>query len=560
MAALALSWLWWNRPVKTDMASYAPADTLLFLEADGLAEVLHGLTSTTVWRETSAASGVEAELGVKGWLMEFVRLTGIGPTDAVILSRSQAAFALLGFEAEEEDGNTLKFTPRGALILETHTGAWRIKPEIEKSLGGFARRLYGSPEVERKEIDGVPYVIWSEKENPKRRLIAAVAESVIIIGNDENAVKACLDVHNGSKPGLAGNEQLREMRRRLGAENSLAFGFMPKGSGAKIVEALAPAFVGGVSEDAKVQSLLATMLPSAVERMVESVGWSARAVEGRIEDRYFLSIPPEVAGMLQAPFTTFPPRDRALAGMLPPDAQQFSLYAFRSPEVAWRGLNAALSTQSDVTQAAIITLALDALLKPYGIERPRDFLRASGSEIATVRLHPSSERKVLIVETLDRESLERQVRKRFGSGAHTQRVGDDELLVSADDEGASFTGGYLIMGEADDVRACLRARRSGNTLSGLDAYGNLTKPIFDEKQFARTFAVDRESTLSFIRLLLDVSGSKNSRSDGDATERMLNQHAYSYTETRLAGDGFEKSTRSPFGLFAEIVRRFQPRS
>lgn len=556
IAMLAFTWLWWSRPVENDMASYVPADALLFLESNSLTEVVRALTSTNAWRDASTDAGVESDLGLNSWLMDFFAMTGLGPTDAVVLSRSQAAVALLGFEAEEEVGDTLKFTPRAALVIETHTSAWRVRPAVEERLNVFARRLYGSPKVERKEIDGVPFIMWSEEGGSKRRLIAAVSESVAVIGNDEEAVKACLDARNGSRPALAGNEQLRQMRERLDAESALAFGFMPKGSGAKIVEALAPAFVGGVSEDAKVQSLLATMLPRLIERLAEHGAWSARASDGRIEDRYFVSIPAGAASMLQAPFTTFPPRADSLAAMLPHDAHQFSLYTFRSPEVAWRGLNAAMSAQSDVTQAAIITLALDAVLKPYGIERPRDFLRAVGSEIATARLNPSSERKVLIAEALDRESLERQVRNHLGSDARTERVGNDELLVS-DDEGASFVGGYLIMGDADDVRACLRVRGSGRTLRDSEAFRSLSKPIFDGKQFARTFSIDRDATLDFIRLLLDTSQT-DAKQVADADERLSDRHAFVYTETRLAGDGFEKRTLSPFGMFGEMASRLQP--
>lgn len=556
IAMLAFTWLWWSRPVKSDMASYVPADALLYIESNSMTDVARGLTSTNAWRDASDAAGVEADIGMKSWLTDFFAITGIGPAEAVIISRSQAAVALLGFEAEEEAGDTLKFRPRVALILETHTSAWRVRPVVEERLNRFARRVYGSPKVERKEIDGVPLVIWSEEESSKRRLISAVSESVIIIGNDEEAVKACLDARNGSRASLMGNEQLRQMRGRLGAEGAIAFGFMPKGSGARIVEALAPAFVGGVSEDAKVQSLLATMLPRLIERLVEHGGWSARAVEGRIEDRYFISIPSDAAATLQAPFTTFPPRTDALAGMLPHDARQFSLYTFRSPEVAWRGLNAALSAQSDVTQAAIITLALDAILKPYGIERPRDFLRAVGSEVATARLHPTSERKVLIAEALDRESLEKQVRKHLGSDARAERIGGAELLVS-DDEAASFVDGYLILGEADDVRACLRARGSGRTLRDSDAFRSVSEPILGENQFARTFSIEHEPTIDFIRLLLDAAHSAK-KPEGVAVERLLSRHGYAYTETRLASDGFEKRTLSPFGLFGDMARRFQP--
>src|SRR5919197_1612759 len=339
LALCVFAWLWCTRPVKVDMATYVPADSIVYLEANSLPEIFGAVTSTDDWRELAAPSG------------------------------------------------------------------------------------------------------------ERRRIVAAVSESVAVVGNDEAAVRACLDVRRGARPSLAGSEQLKEMRARLGADGALAFGFAPQGSAAKVVEVFAPAFVGGVTEDVHIQSLLATLLPQLTNRVVGSAGWSSRVAGGRVEDDYFLSLPGEMSERLQAPLAPGAGEGSSAADFLPPDVYQFTRYEFRSPEAAWRGLNAALSSQVDVTMAIGVTRALDGLLKPYGIEQPRDFLRACGPEVATARLEEGSEGKVLVTRVRDRAALLEQVRAHLRTNTRVALTeeGDGELLVSKDPErgAAAFVDDYL---------------------------------------------------------------------------------------------------------------------
>ncbi|HVF42357.1 MAG TPA: hypothetical protein VM936_05085 [Pyrinomonadaceae bacterium] len=559
LAVAAFAWLWLTRPEKVDMAAYVPADSIVYLEADSLPEVFDGVTSTDAWRELSGAAGVELGRKTSGWLTDLVSFTGLGPSDAVVLSRAQVGVAVLGFEAAEESDTTLRFSPRAAVVAETHTSEWRVRAAVEKLAGDFARRSFGAASVERKEVDGVQFVTWVSQSDARRKVVTAVIESVALMGNDEAAVRACLDVRRGTRPSLAANEQLKEMRTRLGGEGALAFGFAPQGSAAKVVEIFAPAFVGGVSSESKLQSLLATVLPQLTSQILGSAGWSARAAGGGIEDRYFLSLPGDMARRLQAPLTPAPARDGGVASLLPPGTYQLTRYNLRSPEEAWKGLGAALSSQVDVSRATFITLALEALVKPYGVEKPREFLRACGTEIATAKLDPESEGKLLIASVRDREALGAEVRARLGRGARAERVGDAELLISADpDEGAAaFAGEYLLMGSEADVRRCLDAHASGagGTLQGSPAFRETWKNFSDEQPFARTLTDERESTETVLEYLARRGDGRGAPKQG-ALEEALARRGYGASETRLADGGFEKRTRSAFGLLGEAVRRF----
>jgi hypothetical protein len=559
IAVVVFAWLWWTRPLKADMSAYVPADSILYVEADSLPDIFGGLTSTAAWRELAPAAGVETNSVGPDWLRRLVSFTGAGPGEAVILARAQVAVTVVGFEAEEESDTTLKFSPRAALVAETHTSEWRVKAAAEKIVGDFARHSFGSPTVERKEVDGVPFVIWSAPSGSHRKIVTAVAESVAVIGNDEGAVRECLEVRRGARASLSGNEQLKEMRARLGAEGALAFGFAPQGSAAKMVEVFAPAFVGGVSPETKVQSLLATVLPQLINQTLGSAGWSSRVVDGSVEDRFFLALPGDMSQRLQAPLAAARGSD-AVAGLLPPNIYQVSRYNFSSPELAWRGLGAALSSQVDVSRATLITLALEALLKPYGIEQPREFLRACGPEIATVKLSNGSESKLLIAAVSDPEALRKLVRAHLGS-ARVQRVGDVELLVSNDPErgASSFVEGFLLMGAEDDVRRCLAARAEKKSLGNSEAYQPPGQDFFPEPAFVQTLTDERDSVRSVVPYVARLGGTRDAANNPAALDEVVSRRPLSVSATRLAEGGFEKKTRSSFGLFGEIISRLGPR-
>jgi hypothetical protein len=384
---------------------------------------------------------------------------------------------------------------------------------------------------------------------------------VAVVGNDESAVQACLDVRRGARPSLSGDEQLKEMRARLGSQAALAFGYAPRGSAAKTVEVFAPAFVGGMSDESHVQSLLATVLPQLINQTLGSVGWSSRVEQGSVEDHYFLTLPGEMSARLQSPLASGDAVEGSAAAALPAETYLLTQYHFRSPEAAWRGLGAVLSTQVDVSRATIITLALEALLKPYGIEEPREFLRACGNEVATAKLDAASEGKVLIASVRDREALRKQALAHLGRGARTERVGDAEILISIDPErgAACFAGDYLLMGSEEDVRRCATARLENRTLLNAAALKAAPQNFFDGPAFARTLTDDRDAARSVLSYFARSGGAARAGSGTDALEEALAHRGYSVSETRLADGGFEKKTRSAFGLFGEIITRFAPR-
>src|SRR6185295_3974252 len=171
-------WLWWVRPRTIDMAAYAPSDSLLYLESNNPADVVGALTKTDAWKLVQDLTGNQQKWYADAWSVKFVKWTGIGPINSVILTRSQLAVIVtdLGV-AQDEESLTIK--PEGALLVETHTAESRIRPAMEQAIKKFAETAYGQPTLRRITLEGVEFIEWSAPGG-SRQVVATIAGSVVI--------------------------------------------------------------------------------------------------------------------------------------------------------------------------------------------------------------------------------------------------------------------------------------------------------------------------------------------------------------------------------------------
>ena len=214
LMAFTAWWVYWNRTSKADMSGYVPDDALAFIEASDLVALANGVTATEAWRSLAQPLGVPAELIPHRWSIGLARWTGIGSTEAVLLARSQCAVVFAPAAHTTESGTTLTIKPLAALIIETHTSQRRMRPVVERHVHQFAQRSFGDGGVTRKQIDGVEFAEWKSADNT-RRLVLAVVDTVVIVGNDESVVLSCIDVQARPAPSLATNHQLQTMKQQL---------------------------------------------------------------------------------------------------------------------------------------------------------------------------------------------------------------------------------------------------------------------------------------------------------------------------------------------------------
>jgi hypothetical protein len=559
---VAAVWLWWNRPQPVEMAAYVPQNSLVYLEFNNLPDILRGITSTESWRTLAPTAGVRSDIGQLGWLTRLAKWTGIGSAESVIFSRAQVAVAVLSIDAKEGRDSELQISPRLVIIVETHTDEGRVEKAITNTVGDFARRTYGEPKFERADRDGTPFFVWTAPDGGKK-IIAAVSGSTAFVGNDDAAVEACLAVRRGERASLAADPQLAEMRQRVGADSALAFGYVPQSSAPKLMQIGALVLAAQSSAGAKEQSALAIIIPQLAARLVGGAAWSAKVENDAIEDDYFFALPSGLIHRLAVALEAAPGGSFQSADYLPADTHQVSRYNFSEPEETWRGINAVVSSQLDPTFAPFAGSFLEKSLRPFGIDSPREFLRAVGPEIATARLDEDGEELVLVAAVRDEKSLRELIGKRLGSKARVARIGGAEMIVSSDAElgAASVFENHVILGSEQGVRRCLEARMAGSTIGATEVF---KKPLSllkqSESPLVLTLTDERESASRFIALVARRAAAAKNSSDAATLAHAVATLPYSASMTRLATDGLERKTISPFGQFATITLQLAPES
>ncbi|MCA1631907.1 MAG: hypothetical protein LC774_16575, partial [Acidobacteria bacterium] len=250
------------------------------------------------------------------------------------------------------------------------------------------------------------------------------------------------------------------------------------------------------------------------------------------------------------------------AEYLPADAHQLTRYNFSEPGETWRGINAIISSELDPTFAPIAGAFLGQSLEPFGIDEPREFLRVVGPEVATARLDPEGEELAFVASVRDEKTLRSLIDKRLGEGSHTERVGDAEMRVSRDAErgAASVFENRVILGSEDAVRRCLEARATGKTLASTDAFKN---PLGFATQGGSQSPIvsltdDREQARRFVSLAAPRRAATPDAPDAATLARAVATLPFSVSVTRIATDGVERKTLSPFGQFAVIALQLAP--
>jgi len=546
------AWIYWNRQARTDMATYAPADCLAFVEANDLTEVAQGIEGTEAWKALAGPIGARSSLLPNRWLVRLARWTGIGSAEAVLLARSQVAIVFTGAEASQA-GPTLTIKPLATLVIETHTSQRRMRPALEHQIADLARRVYKDPVLTQKQVDGVDLSVWSSADGA-RRIYAAFAETAAIVGNDEQSVMYCLEARRGKRSALAGEKQLDDLRKKVDATNATVFGFVSKPGVTSMLQAFALYRAGSSSNATTVARIFADNLGN----LVEALGWSSRFVDGTVADRSSISLAPGVAERLRGSFI---PEDKlALRDLpfVPPDAHSVSLYHFRDVEGVWRELNAIIASHADLVGAITARPMLRSLLKPYGIEDPDTFVHSVGTRIQTIRLEESSP-AVLVTETFDRPGLRKLAQQRLGAKPVTERVGEFEMGISTSDNwAASFADNYYLTGPAEAVRRCLQTKIQSRSLTSTDAFRKSERMVDVSLPITvLTFTRDQHPAISFVEIFSIHERSAFSSSAGaiDDAAKFL---PYAVSVTILKDGAFDWTSRSAFGLVGSLLVALMP--
>jgi len=548
--AVVGAWLWWAEPKNVDMATYAPADSLLYLEANRPIEVVDAIAGTQAWKAFASAIQPQPATPQSKWLRGFIGWTGIGPIKSVILARAQVAMVVTDLRAVEE-GDALNIKSEGALLIETHTSERRIRATFEETIKTLAEKTYGRPTSRRVTLEGVEYSEWIAPEGT-RQIVGAVVGSLVVIGTSEHVVQNCLAVSQGRRPSLKNDPELRLMRLQLEKARSLTFGYVPSANSARLLAVGLPLLLGRAPGDSEFQRLIA----SGASRVFGSLGWTSSTYLTGIEDQYLISLQPSIIARLKP---TFVPNNinSQIQGVLPSDLYSVTSYNFANPAAAWVSLRTAVSSQVDALSAIVFSTLLRSALLSYGVDDPESFLGAVDGELLTIRFDETSERSVLIAGVHDRATL-RQLLSR-GMSVSLRNPGQ-KLEIFEDRTGdfaASLSDEFIVIGSPADVRR-YSTFRDGATLMSAENVRRMTYFLSSPASGnVVTHTNDGDRVRNFFSAI--ISAKDGTTQTPEHLEEEIATLPYSSTETTLGERGIERITRSPLGQFSTLVPLLFPR-
>ena len=536
---IAAAWLWFNRPTPVDLARYAPADSVLYVELNNPSEVVRAIQQTDVWKVAAPIVHSETSSGNKFALM--AARAGIGPIDAVLFSRAQLALVVVGLNASEQD-DTLRVKPEFAVIAETHTSGWRTKPAVVSAVKQLASFVYGASNCTERSADA-EYVECSVAGG-ERKIIGAVEGTLVVIGNTENAVRNCLEAKRGTRPNLLSDPELVRVRASLASNQTLGFGYVSASNSAKLFSWAAPLVMRVGPGNRQLEQLLAV----SAGKILRGVAWTAVSTGGGIEDRYLFSLEPEVVSRLQPAFE-MTARDENVWKLVPDDFESLTIYRSKEPAAAWRSLDSAVALKLYALPAVLFGTLLKSSLTPYGISDPKEALTTLAPPLLTLRPSAAVEGSVLVARVTDEARLRRSLAQevfRDNNGQIVQGIQaqlDPELEFSA-----VFSDGYVLLGRTENMQPCLAALRRSEAVNA-----RIKQASQESSAAIVTYANDEMRLRNFISTLVMLQGRRLSAEETAGLQKSLRDYTFSSTETRLGSSGIERKTRSAFGQFSTFV-------
>ena len=528
------------------MADYVPADSILYLEFNSVADLIAAIEQSDAWKATTSITGYSTSKPNKA--LTFLTRAGIGPTDAVILSRSQIALVVVRWNTIEEN-STLHVKPDVALVVETNTSSWRSTATVMNALQKLAAIAYGDSKCNQTNAGTIECAATQD-----RKIVGAIDGTVVIVGNSSDAVQKVLEVRKGLRPSLRTDTELLRVRSRMVKANNVGFGYISQANSAKLFSWGAPLLMGKDPGDAQLESVLA----SSANAILRGIAWTAAPVAGRIEDRFQISCDPSVLAKLQPAFDPghF---DEQILSLVPGPVQALTVYRARQPAAAWTALNNAVASRVGALPAVLFGTILKSGLMSYGISQPSEVLETLETPIVTFRPSDKTESSVLVARLKDKDSFRKLMDQSF-KATSGQII---EGLASEPSAEKEFTAvlneQYVIVGKTDGVKECLTYLRAHNVLSAQN--NSSLKPAEVENSAPILSYADDEVRLNtFLTAVLMLKQKSLPPTEAKNLQDKLKPFAYAITETSLNETGIERKTESSFGQFSTLMSLLQSSS
>jgi hypothetical protein len=549
-------WIYARRPKPVVLASYAPETALGYLEVNNWPQLMDNLTATKAWRELAPVYGVPEKLDYIGkigaWPLSdwIARMTGKG--ELAMLARSQFAVVITGLEVRGE-----QVKPRIALIIETHSDADYLREIAGKRLPQLAERAFGRSAKESGEYAGVPFEIWSSGDSEKR-LLAAQIEGELIIANDPEPLRECIDTRLGRAPSMVNNFHLRNARPLVepaGGESAM-FGFVTGEGVTRLLRFWAFLVSGDTLSKAAVAGAMGDVFTDFSSRATDGIAYGASFENGTVVDRYTLLFKPDLADALKAavkPARQNEPNadSRRVMDMIPAEARDVTLIGVENPIKALDGIEAAIAARVGAAQSFLlrqfIIRALDFFL---GIRENEKADGLIGDEIANFNMTGDAKDRVWLISQRDEDFVKTLIERVFTARSATlmrEQYKGREIFRSSDARhgAAVIIGDFLALGERERLTQLIDAHQSGRSFTNSPALSAEEKTRGPAA--VKSFSSVKEETGEMLSAIARWAGRAPTRPSA------LDQLNLATSATTINDRGVYVESHSPFGNFPFFI-------
>jgi hypothetical protein len=341
------------------------------------------------------------------------------------------------------------------------------------------------------------------------------------------------------------DQEFLNTRTNLKAETSLAFGYVSPASSAKLVSWGAPLLLGKAPGDSQLEQLLS----NSAAKILRGIAWTSIETSGKIEDRYQISLDPDVTKRLGPAFDEGNPGNE-FSKLLPDSFRSFTVYNNKEPEAAWFSLNSAVALKLDAVSSVIFASLLKSSLAAYGIENPKDFLSALSAPLVTIR--PALGENSLLLARVKNEGQLKAV-----LSAELLREGKGQILTGYQSDidkskeyAAVFIGDFVVLGKSESLSVYIAQLRNNEMIKPehveLLKLSQVTSPV-------TSFTSERESIVGVISTLSSMSGRALTDVQIEEIRKRVSKIDVSQTRSSLNSTGVERRSQSAFGQFGGLL-------
>ena len=537
-------WLYSQRVRRVSMAQYVPASALGYVEVNNAPQVIEQLIATNAWRQLAPAYGLSNKLNYASKLGGLAQFAGPLGGEATVLARAQFAVAVTALEVRGE-----QVKPRWALMAETHTNKGSLQSVIEKRLPELAQRAFGQATRVASEYGGVPIVVYQAVSNADKQLLSAQIESVWLLANHPEAMRACIETRLGRAPSLANNFYLQQARSAVERSGEV-FGFITGEGVTRLLRfgsfMLAGGAVGSVGK-AALAGAVGDIFTDFSSKSTDGVAYGVSFENGAVVDRYALLLKPDLTESLRAALRVNTQAPRVLA-LLPATVREVTLLNLENPGQAFGTLETAISGRVGAGQSFILRQFLSGMQEAFfGLRADELAARAIGEEVASLNFTDDVEGRIWLLKMRDQALLRKLIEKILTGGGlgmqREQRAGVE--LWHSSDEGrgsALFFGGYVGLGKRTQLLKLLDDRR-GLKLNDAPQLTQASRP--SQTGVMLGLASTKEDSAELMGRVARALGAARV----DAEPAVLNQLPMAVSVTSFTPQGLFVESHAPLGSF-----------